>query len=112
MQLKLPMALGTVGGLTKTHPTAALALKILNNPTAPELMKIATATGLANNFAAVAALVSTGIQHGHMKLHLSNILMAENGTQKQHQLAKRWFASRPISVQAVREFLRNNNEIS
>ncbi|MFO7864579.1 MAG: hypothetical protein R6U85_11300 [Salinivirgaceae bacterium] len=112
MQLKLPMALGTVGGLTKTHPTAALALKMLNNPTAPELMKIATAVGLANNFSAVAALVSTGIQHGHMKLHLSNILMAENGTQKQHQLAKRWFASRPISVQAVREFLRNNNEIS
>ncbi|MDA3866952.1 MAG: hypothetical protein PF489_09445 [Salinivirgaceae bacterium] len=112
MQLKLPMALGTVGGLTKIHPTASLALKMLNNPTAPELMKIAAAAGLANNFAAVAALVSTGIQHGHMKLHLNNILMSENATQEQRRLAKKWFANRTVSVQAVRAFLQNHNEMA
>lgn len=67
--LEVPMALGTVGGLTKTHPLAAASLKILGDPGAAELMQIASAAGMASNFAALKALVTTGIQAGHMPLH-------------------------------------------
>ncbi len=108
MKLTLPIALGTVGGLTKVHPTAALALNMLGNPGADELMKIVAAAGLANNFAAVASLVTTGIQQGHMKLHLDNILYAESATEAQKIAAKEWFADKTVSISAVREFLTNN----
>jgi hydroxymethylglutaryl-CoA reductase len=67
--LEVPMALGTVGGLTRSHPLAAISLGLLGNPSAEELMKITAATGLANNFAALKTLVTTGIQAGHMPLH-------------------------------------------
>jgi hydroxymethylglutaryl-CoA reductase len=107
MQLTLPFALGTVGGLTKIHPTASLALEMLGNPSAVELMKIATAAGLANNFAAVASLITTGIQQGHMKLHLENILIAENANEKQSIGAKAFFKDKTVSVKAVRDFLND-----
>ncbi len=67
--LEVPMAIGTVGGLTKSHPLAAASLKILGNPHAGELMQIAASAGLANNFAALKALTTTGIQAGHLPLH-------------------------------------------
>jgi hydroxymethylglutaryl-CoA reductase len=67
--LEVPMAVGTVGGLTSRHPVAAASLNILGNPTAGELMQIAAAAGLANNFAAIKALITSGIQAGHMPLH-------------------------------------------
>ncbi len=67
--LKVPIAAGTVGGLTGTHPMAAVSLKILGNPGAADLMKIAASAGLANNFSAIKALITTGIQSGHMPLH-------------------------------------------
>ncbi len=67
--LELPLAVGTVGGMTKHHPTARTALKILGNPTARTLSEIMTAAGLAQNLAALRALVSEGIQRGHMSLH-------------------------------------------
>lgn len=67
--LEVPMAVGTVGGLTRSHPLAAASLKILGDPGAGELMQIAAAAGLANNFSAIKALVTTGIQAGHMPLH-------------------------------------------
>lgn len=107
MQLSLPFALGTVGGLTKIHPTASLALEMLGNPSAFELMKIATAAGLANNFAAVASLITTGIQQGHMKLHLENILIAENANEQQSTGAKEFFKDKTVSVKAVRDFLND-----
>jgi hydroxymethylglutaryl-CoA reductase len=106
MQLTLPFALGTVGGLTNLHPTASLALEMLGNPTANQLMKIATAAGLANNFAAVASLITTGIQKGHMKLHLDNILTAENANEKQRIAAKAYFEDKTVSVKGVRDFLK------
>ncbi|HKK60338.1 MAG TPA: hypothetical protein VJ937_12735 [Salinivirga sp.] len=108
MKLTLPVALGTVGGLTKLHPTAALALNMLGNPGADELMKIVASAGLANNFAAVASLVTTGIQRGHMKLHLDNILSAEKASPTQIKAAKVWFTDKTVSVSAVREFLANS----
>jgi hydroxymethylglutaryl-CoA reductase len=67
--LEVPMAVGTIGGLTRSHPLAAASLEILGNPCAGELMQIAASAGLANNFAALKALVTTGIQAGHMPLH-------------------------------------------
>lgn len=71
--LELPMAVGTVGGVTKLHPTAQAALKILGNPTARELAEITTAVGLAQNLSALRALATEGIQQGHMSLHQKNI---------------------------------------
>ena len=79
--IEIPLALGTVGGLTKLHPLANLALEMLENPNAKDLMKITAVAGLAQNFAAIKSLITTGIQHGHMKMHLINIL-------NQHQASR------------------------
>ena len=67
--LELPLPLATVGGIISTHPTSHFALKVLDHPSGPELSRIAAAVGLAQNIAAICALVSTGIQAGHMPLH-------------------------------------------
>jgi len=72
--LEIPLALGTVGGLTSLHPLVKFSMELLNNPTAKELMKIVAVSGLAQNFAALRSLITTGIQQGHMKMHLMNIL--------------------------------------
>lgn len=72
--IEIPLALGTVGGLTKLHPLVKLNLEFLQNPSAKELMQIIAVAGLAQNFAAVSSLVTTGIQKGHMKMHLLNML--------------------------------------
>ena len=72
--IEIPMSLGTVGGLTKLHPLAKLSLEILQNPSARELMQIVAVAGLAQNFAAIKALTTTGIQQGHMKMHMVNTL--------------------------------------
>ena len=72
--IELPLALGTVGGLTNLHPLVKLALEMLHHPTSKELMQIVAVAGLAQNFAAIRSLVTTGIQEGHMKMHLMNIL--------------------------------------
>jgi hydroxymethylglutaryl-CoA reductase len=103
--LDLPIALGTVGGLTKLHPLANLSLEILGQPSAPELMSIIAATGLAQNFAAVRSLVTTGIQKGHMKMHLMNILNHLGGDAEDSAAALEYFQDRAVSFSAVREFL-------
>lgn len=71
--LELPMAVGTVGGVTKLHPTAKAALKLLGSPSARVLAEIVTAVGLAQNLSALRALASEGIQRGHMSLHRGNL---------------------------------------
>jgi hydroxymethylglutaryl-CoA reductase len=73
--IELPMAVGLVGGATRLHPTAKLALKILGVSTAEDLARIIAAVGLAQNFSAMKALATTGIQKGHMALHAQNIAM-------------------------------------
>lgn len=73
--IELPMAVGLVGGATKLHPTAKLALKVLGVQSAEELARIVAAVGLAQNFSAMKALATTGIQKGHMALHAQNIAM-------------------------------------
>ena len=108
--LDLPIALGTVGGLTKLHPLANLSLEILGQPSAPELMSIIAATGLAQNFAAVRSLVTTGIQKGHMKMHLMNILNHLGGDADDCVAAVEYFQDRVVSFSAVREFLDRREE--
>jgi hydroxymethylglutaryl-CoA reductase len=108
MELTLPLALGTTGGLTRLHPLAALAHEMLGNPTATELMSIVASTGLANNFSAVASLITTGIQKGHMKLHLSNLLKSLGAPEKQKEEAIEYFKDKTVSVRAVELFLKNH----
>ena len=85
--IELPLALGTVGGLTSLHPLVKLAYNILDNPDAEELMMIAATVGLAQNFGALRSLTTTGIQKGHMKMHLLNILNQLGATDEE----KRYF---------------------
>ena len=73
--LEMPMAVGIVGGATRTHPTARLALKVMGVSKAAELAEIMAAVGLAQNLGALRALVSEGIQHGHMRLHARNLVV-------------------------------------
>lgn len=110
-ELTLPLALGTVGGLTKLHPLAKLSLQILGQPSARELMQIIAATGLAQNFGAVRSLVTTGIQAGHMKMHLQNILIHLGATADQREEATTHFANKPISFTSVRAFLAQYNTV-
>lgn len=105
--LELPIALGTVGGLTKLHPLAALSLEILGNPSAEKLMMIAAATGLANNFSAVRSLVTHGIQKGHMKMHLSNILSGLSATEEEKLKATSYFSDNPVSFHSVELYLKS-----
>jgi len=104
--MDLPLALGTVGGLTALHPIARRSLELLGNPSAEELMQITAAVGLAQNFAAVRSLVTTGIQHGHMKMHLQNILQVLGASPEERESAGTWFAERPVTYQGVREYLQ------
>lgn len=105
-QITLPIAIGTVGGLTKLHPLAKENLEILGNPSAPELMRIIASIGLMQNFAAVRSLVTSGIQSGHMKMHLQNILTQLKANDDQRKEAKTFFADKTISYSAVREWLQ------
>lgn len=104
--LTIPLALGTVGGLTRLHPLAKTSLELLKNPSAHELMQVAAAVGLAQNFAAVRSLVTTGIQKGHMKLHLLNILTQLEASEFQKEEAKKFFADKIVSYNAVRKFIQ------
>ena len=99
--IEIPLALGTVGGLTSLHPMAKLSLDMLQKPSARELMMIMATAGLAQNFAALRALTTKGIQHGHMKMHLMNILnqLGANDADKQEIAA--YFEDKTVSHSAV-----------
>ena len=103
--LTIPLSLGTVGGLTKLHPLVSWAHDLLGNPSANELMQIISAVGLAQNFAALKSLVTTGIQKGHMKMHLLNILNQLGANQRQKIHAVEYFKTKNVSHKNVREFL-------
>jgi len=104
--MDLPLALGTVGGLTRLHPLAKLSLDILGQPSAARLMEIIASTGLAQNFAALRSLVTTGIQKGHMKMHLVNILHHLGATASESDAVFLFFQERPVSFSGVREYLQ------
>lgn len=103
--LEIPMALGTVGGLTNLHPLARRALEILGNPSAVELMEIIATVGLAQNFAAIKSLITTGIQQGHMKMHLKNILHHLNARNGEREATEAYFVDKIVSFNEVRNFL-------
>ncbi len=109
--LEVPLAIGTVGGLTSLHPIAKRSLELLEKPSAKKLMRIIAATGLAQNFAAVRSLVTTGIQEGHMKMHLQNILVQLKATDEEFEKAISHFQDRMVSFAAVREFLSKNRKL-
>lgn len=99
--IELPLALGTVGGLTALHPMAKLSLQMLQKPSARTLMQIMAAAGLAQNFAALRALTTKGIQHGHMKMHLQNILNQLGATDAEKIAITSYFEKRTVSHSAV-----------
>ncbi len=101
--IEIPLALGTVGGLTALHPLAKLSLELLQKPSAKELMQIVAVAGLAQNFAALRALVTTGIQEGHMKMHLQNILNQLGASENEKQQLIMYFNKRPVSHSGVVE---------
>ncbi len=103
--MDLPLALGTVGGLTSLHPLVKLALDILQQPSAKELMKIVAVAGLAQNFAAVRSLVTTGIQQGHMKMHLMNILNQQKATEAEKLSLTEYFKHHTVTHSSVMEQL-------
>ncbi len=105
--ITIPLAIGTVGGLTNLHPMVKQSMNLLGKPNAKELMQIIAASGLANNFSAVAALVTSGIQKGHMKMHLSNILSTLEATNDEKIKAIDYFKNHTVSHSAVESFLKN-----
>ncbi|MFB9056980.1 hydroxymethylglutaryl-CoA reductase, degradative [Mariniflexile ostreae] len=104
--MEIPLALGTVGGLTGLHPLVKLALKLLQQPTAKELMQIVAVAGLAQNFAALRSLTTTGIQEGHMKMHLMNILNQFEATNEEKQLLTAHFKTHTVSHNAVGDAIK------
>jgi hydroxymethylglutaryl-CoA reductase len=105
--LEIPLALGTVGGLTSLHPLVKLSLEILKNPSAKELMQLVAVAGLAQNFAALRSLTTTGIQDGHMKMHLNNILNQFKATDEESHIIRKHFKHHVVSHSAVVEFIEN-----
>lgn len=113
--LEMPIAVGTVGGITNLHPIVKLAHRILGNPSSEELMMIIAATGLAQNFGAVSSLVTTGIQKGHMKMHLLNILNQLEANQIEKEQIVEYFKTNVVTFPAVAEVfskIRGGMEIS
>jgi len=101
--IEIPLALGTIGGLTSLHPLSKLSLKLLGNPSAKELMEIIAVAGLAQNFAALRALTTTGIQKGHMKMHLTNIIKQLGASEEEKQFLINYFENKTITHNAVVE---------
>ncbi|MDC3344643.1 hydroxymethylglutaryl-CoA reductase, degradative [Flavobacteriaceae bacterium] len=99
--IEVPLAVGTVGGLTSLHPLAKLSLEMLQHPSAKELMMIMATAGLAQNFAALRALTTKGIQHGHMKMHLMNILHQLEADEHEKTVIANYFDGKTVTHSAV-----------
>jgi hydroxymethylglutaryl-CoA reductase len=104
--IEVPLALGTVGGLTGLHPMVKFSHELLGNPSARDLMQITAAVGLAQNFSALKSLVSSGIQKGHMKMHLLNILNQLGANESQKEKAKIYFSDKVVTHAEVKVFLQ------
>lgn len=109
-EMTLPMAVGIVGGATKVHPTAQVAMKILNVSSAAELAEVMVAVGLAQNLAAIKALATTGIQHGHMRMHARQVALAAGAVgDKVHLIANMLVKEQNIRVTRAKELLKQLN---
>jgi hydroxymethylglutaryl-CoA reductase len=112
-EIEIPLALGIIGGMTKVHPMARLALKILGVQSAEELSQVTAAVGLAQNVAALRALAAEGIQKGHMRLHSRNIAkLAGVPDNLIDQVANRLIQDNKIRVDHAKDLLKKiqNNE--
>lgn len=105
--LEIPLALGTVGGLTTLHPLVKVALEMLEKPSAKDLMQIVAVAGLAQNFAALRSLTTTGIQDGHMKMHLGNIINQFEATDLERKLIVDHFRNNSVSHAAVANYIES-----
>lgn len=105
--IEVPLALGTVGGLTSLHPLVKFSLELLQKPTAKDLMKIVAVAGLAQNFAALTSLTTTGIQEGHMKMHLMNMLNQLEATDGEKIKLIEHFKTHAVTHSAVAEAILN-----
>jgi hydroxymethylglutaryl-CoA reductase len=103
--IEIPLALGTIGGITNLHPLVKWSLELLKNPNAKELMKIVAVAGLAQNFGAVNSLITTGIQKGHMKMHLMNILNSLNASENEKTKLIDFFKNNTVSFSSVKNEL-------
>lgn len=101
--IEVPLSLGTVGGITALHPLVKFSHELLGNPNAPELMQIVAAAGLAQNFSAIKSLVTTGIQKGHMKMHLLNILNQLGATAEEKEKIVDYFKDNVVTHSAAVE---------
>ena len=110
--IEIPLALGTVGGITNLHPLVKWSLDLLGNPNAKDLMKIVAVAGLAQNFGAINSLITTGIQKGHMKMHLINILNSLDANENEKNKLIDIFKTNIVSYSSVKKELENlrNNE--
>ena len=111
--IELPLAVGIVGGATRAHPTARLALKILGVKTARELSEVMAAVGLAQNLAALRALAAEGIQRGHMRLHARQVAIAAGATgELVDRVAARLVAERQIRLDRAEEILQEQGGVA
>ncbi|MGI6666689.1 MAG: hydroxymethylglutaryl-CoA reductase, degradative [Bacillota bacterium] len=105
--LEMPMAVGLVGGATKIHPTAQVALRIMGVKSAAELGHLIAAAGLANNMAALRALATEGIQKGHMSLHARNIAATAGASgEVLEKIVKQMVSERNIRLEYAQELLK------
>ena len=105
--IELPISLGTVGGITNLHPLVKWSLNLLKNPTGKELMKIVAVAGLAQNFGALQSLITSGIQKGHMKMHLINILNSLKASDSEKKHLIKHFKTNIVSFNSVEKELSN-----
>ena len=105
--IEIPLALGTVGGLTSLHPLVKFSLEMLEKPTAKDLMQIVAVAGLAQNFGALKSLTTTGIQEGHMKMHLMNILNQFEATAEEKLQIVEHFKTHVVTHSAVVEAIQS-----
>jgi hydroxymethylglutaryl-CoA reductase len=106
--IELPLAVGIVGGATRVHPTAQLALDILGISTAQELAEIMVAVGLAQNFAAIRALATDGIQQGHMRMHAKQLALAAGATPEQApKIAKMMIDEKNIRLERAKQLVES-----
>jgi hydroxymethylglutaryl-CoA reductase len=104
-ELEIPLAVGTVGGLTTLHPLAKRSLEMLGNPDASTLMQVIASTGLMQNFSAIRSLVTTGIQKGHMRMHLHNMLLRLEASENETTQAIKYFEDKTVSFPELRKFI-------
>ena len=108
--LEIPLSVGIVGGIANVHPVAKVCTKILGALSAQELACIMTATGLAQNFSAIRALSTEGIQKGHMRLHARNLAAAAGATPEQiDEIVKKMIEEKKISLDRAKEILQDFN---